>query len=474
MKYKVLLLIIFVLILSLFLSCSDKNEEPFLVRLSGDITEEVKDVNLNELNLTPFSYLKDGEQIETEGYKLSDVLAEVTFIDPDSTVLVTASDNLGARIDISSSGLCYLVKDGEKVNMKAPSHPPVAGIKDIVCITVIAKNPIESGLKIVKDDCVEILSYGNSILSLYDQIAENTLNGNVAYKHTLKSDFKANELTGELNNILYFENFDIIKAAPEGRLVISEGKLCYEYGETIYHSLTGIVTGTDTVIYDAFSEMKESLDKGQKVMFILPDGLSYQQIEEYGDGLTVLGYNYIRAASVNPAISNVALATLITGASPYHTEITERGVKKPAESDIFDYAISKGKSVKYYEGNGNLVITNIDQIYSAPDENGFTDRGVYTKAEADKAENHDLMFVHFHGIDDINHDFSPISSEAEAKIIEIDGYIEDLIEGFQGKIIIVPDHGAVTFEDNEGNLYGQHGVFQSEDMYVPYYVMEIS
>lgn len=52
------------------------------------------------------------------------------------------------------------------------------------------------------------------------------------------------------------------------------------------------MTGVDTVIFDAFDMMKILLDKNEMVMFILPDGLSYEQVEYYKDNLTILSGNY--------------------------------------------------------------------------------------------------------------------------------------------------------------------------------------
>ncbi|MDD4315785.1 MAG: alkaline phosphatase family protein, partial [Clostridia bacterium] len=173
--------------------------------------------------------------------------------------------------------------------------------------------------------------------------------------------------------------------------------------------------------------------------------------------------------SVNPAISNLALATLVTGVSPYHTGITERGIKAPAQQDIFAYAAQKGKSVSYIEGNGNLILTSVEPVLNLPDAEGYTDNNVYNSA-VDALEETDFLFVHFHGIDDVNHEYSPLSVEAKTKILEVEGYIESLVEDFDGTVIIVPDHGSVTVTNGD-KTEGKHGLFLNGDMFVPYYVI---
>ncbi|NCA67352.1 MAG: hypothetical protein EOM87_04740, partial [Clostridia bacterium] len=206
--------------------------------------------------------------------------------------------------------------------------------------------------------------------------------------------------------------------------------------------------------------------------FILPDGFSLEQAEYCREYLTILKDGYVTCASVNPAISNVALAAIVTGKSPYLTGITERGVKAPAYQDIFDYALSKDKSVVYIEGNGNLIVTNIAPIYNLPDFDGYTDSNVYNSALTALEGDPDLIFVHFHGIDDVNHEYSPISEKAREKIIEIDGYIQQLVAQFEGVVIIVPDHGAVTYYNEESAPKGKHGIFEKDDMLIPYYIID--
>jgi hypothetical protein len=462
-----------IIILSIFMvSCSSSNKDNVELVISGDIESFSNTINFDDLEASDYTYTSDDKEIETDAYCLGYVLENVTPLSTDNWILITGEDNVSARIDFVSANLCYVIIDDGKLNIETSDLPTLTKIKDIKEITIISKSEIDSGIKIVEVDDFSYISYGNAKLALFEQIAENSKNGNVAYKHTLKTSTSISELTECEDNILYFENFDIEKADTSGILFWENSGLCYQNNDQIFYNIFGVVTGTDTLTYDAFYEMQTAIDNDEKVMFILPDGFSYEQVEYYNEDLSYLSENYVRAATVNPAISNVSLASIITGLSPYETGIYERCIADPNGDDIFDYALSKGKTVSYIEGNGNLLLTNIEQTYSMPDEDGYTDSAVFDNAMSALESDPDLIFVHFHGIDDVNHEYSPISQQAEDKILETENYIKILAENFDGKIIIVPDHGHITYLDENNELKGYHGKFETNDMYVPYYIID--
>ena len=103
----------------------------------------------------------------------------------------------------------------------------------------------------------------------------------------------------------------------------------------------------------------------------------------------------------------------------------------------------------------------------SPDLNGLngTDDEVYANALQAMGDNPDLLFVHFHGIDDIAADFGPYAPETLAKIAYIDGLVKDLASRWHGVIIITADHGLHETPDG-----GAHGIFCAEDMLVPYII----
>lgn len=472
MKKIKLIFIISILVLALFACKKTQEQAPQSINMlfTGDVSGAGQSIDISGIEKSSFIYQKDGEENTAEGYKLDKIVDRLDVLDAQSWLMITAADSTTARINIENADLCYVIFEENKFNIKAPELPPVVGIKDIAEITVVAKNETEIGVKVITQDTQEVRSLGQIRMSFFEQTAENKKNDIPAYKHMLKAETKISDITDEHMNLLYFDNFDIIKSEQDaGKLIWQSGALGYQLSEKKYFGLNGLVSGTENIIYDAYNDMKSAIDSDKKVMFILPDGLSLEQVKHFQE-LTLFKQGYSVAASVNPAISNVALASIVTGASPYHTEITKRGIKKPAKDDIFSYAQSKEKSIRYIEGSGNLILTSVQPVLNSPDTDGYTDARVYDDAMQAVSDGVDFIFVHFHGIDDANHDFSPLSIEAKDKILEIENYIVNLTEGFDGTVIIVPDHGAVTVTNGE-KTEGKHGMFAPQDMFVPYYVL---
>ena len=84
----------------------------------------------------------------------------------------------------------------------------------------------------------------------------------------------------------------------------------------------------------------------------------------------------------------------------------------------------------------------------------------------------DLLFVHFHGIDDTGHTYGPGSPEQLAAIWGVDAAVGELMEAAPEDtlILILADHGQhrVQEEDSLGN----HGHLIEEDMLIPIWVVE--
>ena len=464
--------VILIVLLIIFTGCNDQNrEEAKYIVINGDIESTSVQVNLNDISKEEVSIKEDAYT----GVLLSKILEKVTLLAPEEKnyAMITSTDGISALIELDTAHMCYVVEEEGKLNIKAPNHPRVVGIKDVAEITVIVDEDVElpdsNVLKIVNEEESKSISFGNTKLFFFNKSGESRQDGNLAIKYVKKESFFVQDLAID-DLILYFENYDMLKVGQGGNdiLIWDNGRLYYESRDKNKSPIKGIVSGVDMVIYDAFYMLKEKLDKNEKVMFILPDGLSYEQVEEYNEKLSILSDNYVKAASVNPAISNVALASIVTGQSPFNTGIIKREVKAPNAKDIFEYAKELGRSTSYIEGNSTLIVTSLKPILNVADENGYTDKSVFESAMDELKKNPDLIFIHFHGIDDANHKYSPLSKEAEEKVLEIERYIKELVANFDGHVIIVPDHGAVTLEE-EGAKVGKHGLFRKEDMYVPFY-----
>jgi len=119
------------------------------------------------------------------------------------------------------------------------------------------------------------------------------------------------------------------------------------------------------------------------------------------------------------------------------------------------------KTCAYVEGNHTLIQTSLMPVVS------LSDADVLENARQALQAQPDLLFVHFHEIDDTAHQYGPYAEQTLLKIKEIDSYVRTLCEGFDGRAIVTSDHGRHATEDG-----GNHGQFLSEDMIVPYVIIE--
>ena len=470
-KFSVIILIVllFSLMTGLLSGCQPADE--ILLVIDGDVEGNILSVNLGEIKQKKYSYDDEGDTVNTKGWHISDVIDRSKFLFEDSLIMITsATDGVSAVIEGEITGNIYIYSDEENtLSAKSIDYPPVCSIKNISEITVIAKDPLNVGYKILTPTATEYVSRGNAKLRLYEQTAENYSGTNVAYKYVLKTDLSVSSFTQKEDNTVYFTDYDIETETDLKSLSWENGGLILNLQDS-KKEVFGIATGTHKMIYDAYSEMVESIDKGEKVMFILPDGLSWEQTGEFSDYLGLFKRENARIAlSTHLSISPVALASIVTGEPPgvngvFFAEGESRAVLEPVVSDIFEYAVAKGKSVSYLEGTGNLIVTSVDPTYALSDEE------IYNNAKNAITSGKDLVFVHFHEIDDTNHEYGPLASQSRTKVLYIESYIDYLISQFDGKVIVVPDHGHNTLYDSENNPSGKHGMFTHYDMYVPYYV----
>lgn len=472
---------------------------PAHILFDGDIVGAGFSCTAYDEQMVEYTYEKDGEEIKNKGWDLQTFLDEINEhqllrASENYLMITSATDGVSALIDANLTDKIYLYSDGEGIiNVHAPNYPKCTNIKNVSEITVIAKDPNEileplkdlsntpndyrlryaPGLKILTEEKTDFITYGEAKLKLFSKTAENIMGKNRADKY-MPDTMTVNSFTGRDNNVLYLANGNIIKNADNTLLAWRRRNIIVkDTGDGI----KGIATNATKTILDVFDEMKTSGESSEKVMLIITDGFSWIQANIYENDLDILKASLSKgcATSTYNAISPVALASMLTGQPPSHTGINfsvnkTRAVLKPYPPDVFYLAKymyefdDREIKMKYIEGNGNLIITSIDPIYS------LSDNEAYENAKTAISEGTDLIVVHFHEIDDVNHQYGPLSQEAKIKCIEIDSYVKDLKMQFDGKVIVVSDHGHMEFVNEDGNIYGAHGYFDYQDMYVPYFV----
>jgi len=213
------------------------------------------------------------------------------------------------------------------------------------------------------------------------------------------------------------------------------------------------------------------LEQGERVMIIELDGLGWKMLE-MADAPYLKSLQPQEALVCYPPISPVGLASMLTGATPDIHGIHDRENRQMACEDLFAKAQEMGKTCAYVEGSHALLNTSIRPVLSLNDEEVLANAQMALESEPD------LIFVHFHEIDEAAHKSGPPASFpfptlekltksilTHEKIKEIDGYVRVLVEGYDGRVIITADHG--MHETEEG---GDHGQFLAEDMIVPYII----
>ena len=176
------------------------------------------------------------------------------------------------------------------------------------------------------------------------------------------------------------------------------------------------------------------------------------------------------ATTTYPSTTSISTASLLTGAPPIVHGVRVQGIRKTDTETLFDVAAAAGLRVVAVEG-GQLAfnLRNAETILSGDkDGNGSTDDNTYANTlSVLETDTPDLLFVHFHGIDDEGHNYGPLTPPEEAKIAEVDGYVGDIVDRLPpGTLVILfADHGmhAVQEDDRLGN----HGSLLARDVFIP-------
>jgi hypothetical protein len=181
----------------------------------------------------------------------------------------------------------------------------------------------------------------------------------------------------------------------------------------------------------------------------------------------------LTALTEYPPSTRVGSAALLTGAPPQVNGVDGRSVRSTEIETLFDVAAAAGLEVFAVEGEAlafNLRSAEM-QLSGDRDGNGGTDDNVLANALAVlDAGMPDLFYVHFHGIDDAGHTYGPGTPEEEAKILEVDAAVAQLLDTLPDDtlIIIFADHGMHLVEE-EGRL-GNHGNLVERDMFIPIFL----
>ena len=276
-----------------------------------------------------------------------------------------------------------------------------------------------------------------------------------------------------------------LKLGENGFLIIIEDKeidfvqglaLDIEYysvdiATTIYQ----VLGFTDWVTEGEEIEFSNNTGFNKVILFHL-DGFGWQFWENLSTlGIIDLNLNILfnkPGLTAYPPITNVATATMLSGFWPISTGITTRQNHILNVDTIFDVASRNNFTTEIIEGSVGFIDINADYESWLLDLNssGSNDDEIFEKTiESLNNSRADVLFSHFHGIDDEGHSYGPNSIEWLSKVEQIFDYLNEIINYIDNETLVIftADHGMHISDDPEDYRIGTHGECFWDDMIIP-------
>jgi len=209
----------------------------------------------------------------------------------------------------------------------------------------------------------------------------------------------------------------------------------------------------------------------QRAVIILTDGTQYDKLQSMVASRELPFFasqaKINCGISVYPPITTSASAALFTGTIPAHNGVYGYGYRSTELTTLIDIITKNDGSVIAVEGASlPFNLRNAEIILSGDrDNNGFSDDNVFMNAmDVTQNELPDLLYIHFHEIDDMGHEYGENSTEYETALIRVDQYIAQIVAELpEGTLIVIlADHGMHTTADG-----GNHGTLTAADMLIP-------
>jgi len=472
MKKLSLLILLFLLV-----GCSSNKIES--LEFIGDLSEDynMQILYQNESDLFSSMAYKDTEMMAIDA---SVLLERLPVLYNENRVYLRSSDGFMNCLDSESLDKTYIgYSDDYGWAFVSEKHPPNSGIRNISEILIV--NDTEDvnhsyGLNIVdaKGETTLHYSVGELYLQPYrsfaylDGVSEKNTDG-VIYKvpgMKLKKVLSLDDLIENESNIslIMTDEGDYEYMFSEGYIELVGSKLNYIVPETydVYNGLQGIMINPPQVtVMDTFEAVRSNLSEPVMVIFI--DGLSYRQYEVLTTRDAFMNQlSSEKANTVFKPVTNAGYAAMITGQKPKVNGVLDRSYRTINVPDIFSIATDNNKSSVIIEGDIKILDTSVEPILNLDrNNNGYTDDEIFETA-LQHLEN-DFVFVHFHSLDEFGHDYGDMNEKTLDQLMLLDGYVKELVNRWDGHVIITSDHGMHT--TNEG---GNHGEFRYEDLIIPF------
>lgn len=447
--------------------------------LTGDVQETITVSSFDGFDTQTAK--RDGK-----GYRsiaLADLVAAAQPYIADNTVVLRGSDGLLAEVDagqLEGMHVTYTAQNGwEMIN---DFHPPSSNIKNIIEIWVVAQDTVrEMAVNVITQDSNMIsLTPGQLFMQqthfapIFHGASEtDAQNGSYGVSvYTERRFMDVTDIVPEAADVLVMgeEGGYLYDTAP-GQIMLIGNTLYYvcSDGKTSMEGVRGVLVDPPRASnMDAFQESINNVENDVRTMVVLVDGFGYHQYT-YAKEKNIIPFigslgDAKKATSVYKPVTHAGLAAMLTGRPPSDNGVYQRGASDLLVPDVFVRMTQMGKTSAYIEGNVNILNTSMQATLNADrDGDGFTDNEVFGSAMEAVQSDVDFLFVHFHGVDDFGHDYGDIKTQTMDKLHEVDGYIAQLADNFNGRLIISADHGMHETADG-----GSHGEFRYEDIMIPY------
>ncbi len=452
---------------------------PFLT-ITGDVENTFVLKNIENVPVSDIEH--DGKKQKAAA--LADIVSRAGPLADRYEILFRGDDGLTACLDGNSLEGCFILFTGENaweaVNF---NHPVSSNIKRIEEIVVVAKNA-NAGNKVSLITPVDDLGtvtpgqlYSRAFIDypLFEGESSVEREGktNQVRILTRRRLLKVSELADVSGGSLLImgDNGSYGRADADGYLELKGNSVDY-----VYPDLKNRIKGVRGImkdppagsIMDTYHDTVHFLEKDEKVLLIILDGFGYHQYRHAVDNWYAPVLKSLPMAkpvsTVYTPVTNAGLAAMFTGKPPCDNGVYSRQQKDLNEETIFGVASRMGIKSLLVEGNIKILNTEIEpRLNVDSNSNGIVDDDILNTALENMNGEYRLMAVHFHGIDDSGHNSGDLSEETMKAISRTDGYIGKLISRWEGKVIIVADHGMHSTDEG-----GDHGEFQCRDMIVPY------
>lgn len=401
-----------------------------------------------------------------KGVKLLDIVSRTNLLSENNDILLVRIDGSISKIEASDLENYYISLTSENgweaVHCNNSASSNVKHLKEIVVMAT--DNRMDIGMNIINSEKnIKNITVGELYANTSTTV--DTQRKTIRLEEIVEEKIEKALVMGALGEIKYIEE--------DGYFEVNANSIDYVHkdGEKRIEDVKGIIINPPiNSITDSYYDMSHYLEE-ENVLFFLLDGFGYHQYKYAIENgyLPFLGKQpeATKALSVYKPVTNAGLAAIITGKSPAENGVHSRKQRELQVDSIFKVAEDLDRKAIYIEGDIGILNTEIEPVLNIDnDGDGFTDDEVFKSAFNAIDKDYNLVFVHFHGIDDSGHTHGDLSSETMEVITKIDKYVEELVSNWNGKVIITADHGMHSTEDG-----GDHGQFRYEDMIVPYMII---